>query len=150
MEHESQHRPGRYLAIQIAGKYYAFNTESVREITSARDLFPPPLRPAPPSGGVTRRGLSGFLHTQSVRVPIFDLHVRLGGAEREIRPNTQTRIVIVETHGSNVGFYADRLSDMIQARAHEIRKDTIIGHGRPKSILTLDRLWTRQELAELP
>jgi chemotaxis signal transduction protein len=149
MEYESQHRPGRYLAIQIAGKYYAFQYESVREITPAQDLFPAALGSGVFSTDTARQGLTGFLHTQSVRVPIFDLYVRLSGAERQLRLSAQTRIIVVEVHGSKVGFYADRLNDMIQARAHEIRKETIIGHGRPKSILTLDRLWTRQELTEL-
>ncbi|HEY3739164.1 MAG TPA: chemotaxis protein CheW [Bryobacteraceae bacterium] len=146
MELESQHRPGRYLAVQIAGKYYAFQNEAVREITPVRELFPPLLGS---SSELSRTGLAGFLHTQSSRLPVFDLHVRLGGAERQIRLSTQTRIVVVEVHGARAAFYADRLTDMIYARAHEIRRDSIVGHGRPKAILILERLWTRQELAEL-
>ena len=106
-----------------------------------QDLFPGRLTP--------ESGLQGYLHTQSARVPVFDLHVRLGGAPREVRMTTQTRIIITEIHGVRTGFYADRLTDMIQARAHEIRKDTIIGHGRPKVIVTLDRLWTQQDLNAL-
>lgn len=146
MEFESQHRPGRYLAVQIAGKYYAFPNDSVREIMPVQELFPALLAPYAPLG---RTGLSGFLHTQSSRLPVFDLHVRLGGAERQIRLSTQTRIVVVDVHGARAAFYADRLTDMIYARAHEIRRDSIVGHGRPKAILVLERLWTRQELAEL-
>lgn len=137
MENPSPHRPGKYLAVQIAGKYYAFPNEVVREMMPVQDMFPPM-----PEGG----GLLGFLHSQSLRIPVFDLHVRLGGPSREIRLTSHTRIVTVEVHGLRVGFYADRLTDLIQARAHELRHSTIIGHGRPKSILSLDRLWTPQEL----
>ena len=156
MEHESHHRPGRYLAIQVAGKYYAFLNECVREMMPVQELFPPTLFALLPdhSGAALRsvlgvKGLKGFLHSQTHRVPVFDLHARLGGVEREIRLTPQTRIVTVDVHDVRVGFYADRLTDLIQARAHELRKSTIIGHGRPKVILTLDELWTRQELAGL-
>ena len=129
------------MAIQIAGKYYAFPNERVREIMPVQELFPTLLQ--------LHDGLTGFLHTQSARVPIFDLHARLGGSHREIRVTTKTRIITAEVHGWTTGFYADRLTDLIQVRAHEIRKDTITGHGRPKTILTLDGLWTGQELAAL-
>ena len=141
METESHHRPGRYLAIQVAGKYYALPNELVREMMPAQELFPPILPP--------ESGLKGFLHTQSARVPVFDVHVRLGGAPRELRLTPQSRIVVTEIHGVRTGIYADRLTDLIQARAHEIRKDTIVGHGRPKSIVTLERLWTPQDLSML-
>ena len=145
MEPESPHHPGRYLAIQVAHKYYAFPNECIREIMPVQDLFPPVLR----LGSLAESGLVGFLHTQGARVPFYDLAVRLGGTSREIRVTTQTRMLVVEVHGVRVGFYADRLTDMIQARAHEIRRDTITGHGRPKVILILERLWSQQELAEL-
>ena len=141
MENESQHRPGRYLAIQVAGKYYAVPNEYLRELMPVQELFPALLP--------VESGLQGFLHTQSARVPVFDLHIRLGGAPRAIRFTPQTRLVVTEVHGIRTGFYADRLTDMIQARAHEIRKETIIGHGRPKLILSLDRLWTPQDLLAL-
>ena len=141
MEFESQHRPGRYLAIQVAGKYYAFANECVREMMPVQELFPSLLLEA--------AGLKGFLHTQRGRVAIFDLHIRLGGSPREIRCTPQTRIVVTEVHGLRAGFYADRLTDLIQARAHEIRKDTIVGHGRPKTILTLEQIWTPQDLNAL-
>ena len=142
MENESHHRPGRYLAIQVAGKYYAFFNENVREMMPVQELFPSLLLPP-------ETGLKGYLHTQSARVPVFDIHVRRGGVPREIKITPQTRIVVTEVHGLRTGFYADRLTDMIQARAHEIRRDTIIGHGRPKTILTLEHLWTAQDLSTL-
>ena len=110
-----------------------------------QDLFPPLMVP----GLLAERGLVGYLHTQNARVPVFDLSVRLGGPLRQIRLTAQTRMIVVEAHGIRVAFYADRLTDMIQARAHEIRKDTITGHGRPKAILTIESLWSQQELAEL-
>ena len=141
MEHESQHRPGRYLAIQVAGRYYAFPNECVREMMPVQELFPSLLPP--------EAGLKGYLHTQSVRVPVFDIHVRRGGPPREIRLTPQTRIVVTEVHGIRTGFYADRITDLIQARAHEIRRDTIVGHGRPKVILILENLWTPQDLTAL-
>jgi chemotaxis signal transduction protein len=145
VEIELPHRPGRYLAIQVAGKYYALPNEDVREMMPVPDLWPLPA----PSASSVGRGLKGFLHTQSSRIPIFDLHERLGGSPRDIRLTTQTRLVTVDVHGLRVGFYADRLTDIIQARAHEIRKDSIIGHGRPKLILTLEGLWTSQDLTAL-
>ena len=141
MTNESQHRPGRYLAVQVAGKYYVLPNECVREMMPVQDLFPSLLPP--------ETGLQGYLHNRSARVPVFDLHVRLGGSPREIRLTPQTRIVVTEVHGVRTAFYADRLTDMIQARAHEIRKDTIIGHGRPKAILALEQLWTEQEIKAL-
>ena len=144
LEHESQHRPGRYLAIQVAGKYYVLPNERICEIMPVQELFP-----YLGTSNESTLGLKGFLHTQAARVPVFDLQERLGGAGREIRMTTQTRIIITEVHGLKTGFYADRLTDMIQARSHEIRRDTIVGHGRPKLILTLDRLWTGQDLAQL-
>ncbi len=110
MENESHHRPGRYLAIQVAGKYYAFPNENVREMMPVQELFPSLLAP--------ETGLQGYLHTQSARVPVFDLHVRRSGSPRDIRITPQTRIVITEVHGLRTGFYADRITDMIQARAH--------------------------------
>ena len=110
-----------------------------------QDVFPPLLPDSPHWGS----GLLGFLHRQSTRIPVFDLHVRLGGSVREIRLTNHTRIVTVDVHGFRTGFYADRLNDMILVRCHEIRRDNIIGHGRPKAILTLECIWTSQELAAL-
>ena len=141
MENESQHRPGRYLAIQVCGKYYAFPNDHVREMTPARELFPASGRPA--------NGLQGYLHTQSSRVPVFDLYVRLGGSPRQIKITPQTRIIVTEVHGVRTGIFADRITDLIQARAHEIRRDSIVGHGRPKLILRLDQLWTEHDLTSL-
>ena len=148
MDCGSQHRPGRYLAIQIAGKYYAVANDCVREIMPAQELFPPLLKHGSAAG---EKGLNGFLHTRGLRLPVFDLPFRLGGGARlgAIVVSTQTRIVVAEAHGTQVAFYADRLTDMILARAHEIRRDSIVGHGRPKTILVLDRLWDPYELKEL-
>ena len=139
------HRPGKYLTLQVAGKYYAFPQQVLREMMSVQDVFPPALR----DSSNWRSGLQGFLHTQSTRIPVFDLHVRLGGPDRKIRLTNQTRIVTADVHGFRTGFYADRLTDMILVRCHEIRRDTITGHGRPKVILTLECIWTPQELAAL-
>ncbi len=141
----SEHKAGRYLTFQVAGKYYALPQQSVREMMPVQDVFPPLL----PDSLNWGSGLMGFLHTQSIRVPIFDLHVRLGGPVHEIHLTNQTRIVTVDVHGFRTAFYADRLNDMILVRCHEIRRDTITGHGRPKVILTPECLWTPQELAAL-
>jgi purine-binding chemotaxis protein CheW len=140
VEYEPQHRPGRYIAIQVAGKYYAIRSESVREMMPSQDLFP---------WANGSQGLLGLLHLRGSRIPVFDLAARLGAPARTIRITPQTRLIVAEVHGERTAFYADRLTDMIQARAHEIRNGSIQGHGRPKQIIKLDTLWKREELTEL-
>ena len=95
-------------------------------------------------------GMIGFSHVQGTRIPVFDLHPRLEpGKGRLLKFTSQTRLLIAEVHGVKTGFLADRLTDMIQARAHEMKKETIYGHGRPKLIVVLEELWPSTELAEL-
>jgi chemotaxis signal transduction protein len=141
VEHENRHKPGRYLALQIAGKYYAIRADTLGEMMPAPEVFP---------WQSSIQGLLGFTYVQGVRIPVFDLQPRLdAGKRREMKMTPQTRMVVCEVHGVRTGFLADRLTDMIHARAHEIKRDTIYGHGRPKSIVQLDDLWPSSELAEL-
>jgi chemotaxis signal transduction protein len=107
----------------------------------AQDLFPWQNEVA---------GLMGFTHVHGERLPVFDLMPRLDcRGSRQMQITAQTRMIIAEVHGVRAGFLVDRLTDMIHARAHEIKKETIYGHGRPKQIVILDELWPRTELAGL-
>lgn len=144
VEHENNsqsHRPGRYIAVQIAGRYYAIPSESVSEMMPVQELFP---------WRSEASGLEGMLLSRGVKIPVYDLASRLGDEKaRVLRLTNLTRLIVVDVHTERAAFYADRLTDMIQARAHEIKNGTIYGHGRPKVILNLDSLWTREELAAL-
>jgi len=64
--------------------------------------------------------------------PVIDLRVKLG-----LRHGSQGRnpsIVVVETGSGLAGFFADRVSEIIYARAHEYRGGKI-RIGRPREIL---------------
>jgi chemotaxis signal transduction protein len=78
-------------------------------------------------------------------IPIFDLRTQLLLKERH--STRQESLIIVQSHDQyEFGFPVDKLTDIIQVHAHEIRNDSIIGHGRIRTIIDLDALVDQERL----
>lgn len=126
-------RPGRYITFQISGKYFAMPAERVREMMPMQDLLPW----APDTmGAVVSRGRM---------IPVFDIRSTMMLKARA--SSRQESLIIVKSHDDyEFGFTVDKLTDMIQVHAHEIRQGSILGHGRIRTILDLDALVSQERL----
>ena len=141
MEPLKQNRGGRYLTFQLSGQYFAVPAERVIEIMPAKSLVQAPAAAGPVPDGVA---LLGVLHTQGRRLPVLDVHTRLGIAPSGREPESYVVIrMIKDGDGApfDFGFAVDHLTDLINVRTHEIRRDVLYGHGRPKTILDFDALF---------
>ncbi len=58
-------------------------------------------------------------------------------------------IVVVETEGHLVGFIADRVSQVVDARARDFRNGMLRTPGRPRKVLDPDRIMQKEDWAGL-
>ena len=113
-------RSGRYLTFRVGRHDLAIFAECVRGVLPSHELVSleqPSL-------------LAGYATLQGAAFPVFDLRAKLN-----LRPGLYGRnpsIVVVETADGLAGFMADRVSDIIYARAHDFRAGKIrVGRARP-------------------
>jgi chemotaxis signal transduction protein len=141
-------RPGKYVAFQIARRYFVVEAQRVRTVAPASSLRP------------LEDGLDlvkGTVHVNGRELPVVDLRARLGLAGK--RPRPQASVIVLEV-GANaprahIGVLADKLTDVLEVRERDIRGNVVQlrcagkPYGRPKVLLDLERLVTEEELTRL-
>jgi purine-binding chemotaxis protein CheW len=116
-------RSGEYLTLRVGGQDFAIDAGCVRGILPTHELVSSESAVSWVAGSARLRGRT---------LPVIDLRAKL-----RLRDGIQGRdpsIVVVEANGGLVGFLADRVSEIIYARAHEFRGGKI-RIGRPREIL---------------
>ena len=128
--------PGGYITFQISGKYFAIPADRVREMMPCNMLVP---------WASGEPGLLGAVRSCGRMIPVFDLRVELS-----LKPRLSSRrqcLLIVHSNGHHeFGFTVDKVTDVIQVRSHDIRNAAIIGHGRVRSIVNIDRVLNQERL----
>ena len=116
-------RSGQYLTLRIGSHDFAIEAGCIRGILASHEAV---------SAESSTSWLAGSAALRGQTFPVIDLRVKLG-----LRHGNQGRnpsIVVVETGSGLAGFFADRVSEIIYARAHEYRGGKI-RIGRPREIL---------------
>src|SRR5207247_965630 len=135
------------VTFKVAGQDLAFNSFQVERIL--RYEAPAPLPKAPDF-------LEGVLQYQGTAVPLIDLRKRLGVAAPH---REETRTVILEWDGGNIGIVVDAVTEVLQLAATEVTAppglvkglaaDYITGlvvkNGRTIIVLNTSRLLSSQE-----
>jgi purine-binding chemotaxis protein CheW len=141
-------RGGKYLTFQLSRQYFAVRSESVRHILPAGGVHVVPDRlPA----------LYGFIPSSGRMIPVLDIRQQFGLEARPIPSGASVLVLSLDVHCplSLVGLLADKLSEVVEFRAIEIRASVaqlrIEGrpYGRPKTLLQLEELLPPDYWAEL-
>jgi purine-binding chemotaxis protein CheW len=135
------------VTFKLAGQDFAFNIFQVERIL--RYEAPAPLPKAPDF-------LEGVLQYQGAAVPLIDLRKRLGVAAPH---REETRTVILEWDGGNIGIVVDAVTEVLQVAATEVTAPSslvkglaaeyitglVVTNGRTIIVLNTSRLLSSQE-----
>jgi chemotaxis signal transduction protein len=127
-------KPGKYLTFRVARKDFAMPTDRVRGILPMHEMSP--LH-------VTHAWLCGFTCIAGRDLPVVDLRAKLGIARGS--HGREPFIVVVETEDHLLGFVADRISELIDARARDFRNGMLRTPGRPRKVLDPDRIMRKED-----
>lgn len=142
----------QFVTFTLAEEEYALEVLKVQEIIGYQGMTKVPKVPAFVKGVINLRG--------SV-VPVVDLRIKLGMAEKE--HDKSTVILILEVQGRVLGAIVDAVSDVIDLTSDEIQPtpdfssgvmvDAIQGMGRKDGrlviILNIDHVLGSDDLAQL-
>jgi purine-binding chemotaxis protein CheW len=127
-------RAGRYITFQLSRQYFAILSDVVRQILPASDVRTMNQRVP---------YLCGTIPADGRLIPVLDIRQKFGLGPRPARPHAC--VLVVGLNGTCpvklVGMVADKLSEVVEFRASEIRGSTaqqrIEGrpYGRPKTVL---------------
>jgi chemotaxis signal transduction protein len=124
---------GQYLTFRVARRDFAMDAGRVRALLPAHDMVPLET----PSGYIL-----GFSSLRGVEFPVIDLSRKLriaSGAQG--RQPCIIAVDVASPHGAQLmGFIADRLSDVVTIREHDIREGVLHAHGRPRRVFDPDVL----------
>ena len=118
------YKAGKYLTFRVARQDFAINAEHIRGILPMHEMV---------ALTVTHAWISGFAAVGGRDFPVVDLRAKLaiphGSHGRE------PFIVVVESSGRLVGFVADRVSEVLDARQRDFRNGALRTQGRPRRVL---------------
>jgi len=124
---------GQYLTFRVARRDFAMDAGRVRALLPAHDMVPLET----PSGYIL-----GFSSLRGVEFPVIDLprKLRIASGAQGREPYI-IAVDVASPHGGQiVGFIADRLSDVVTIREHDIREGVLHAHGRPRRVFDPDVL----------
>jgi chemotaxis signal transduction protein len=117
-------RSGHYLTFRVGRQDFAMDAAHVKAILPVHELIAAE-HPDP-------AWILGEASLKRQRFPVIDLRLKLN-----LRPGTYGRnpsIIAVEVASEWIGFFADRVSEIVHARAHDFSSGKL-RIGRPRVIL---------------
>lgn len=123
-------RSGRYLTFRVARYEFAVDAECVRAVLPIRELLVSELPQTP--------WLVGTSTLSGLHFPVVDLRIKLN-LRHGVAGRNPSIVVIGTDSGDLTGFIADRVSEIVHARAHDFRGGKL-RIGRPKQILDIPSL----------
>lgn len=114
-------RAGKYLSFVLGSENYAIQVLRVREIVQIQHITAVPEMPADIRGVINLRGKV---------IPVIDLRIRFGMAEREY--GQRTCIVVVELSGSSGGprgIIVDEVSEVLTLADSDVQDTPDFGKG---------------------
>jgi chemotaxis signal transduction protein len=148
-------RAGQYITFRVARQDFAMEASCVRGILPARELVPVGLL----NPELTRcfsqpyfsQWMSGFASLSGRDFPVIDLRAKLGLTHAT--HGRQPYIVVVEIKTADgprlVGFIADRVCELVQARDRDFHLGKLRLAGRPRQVLDPDSLLADSASAEV-
>lgn len=128
------------MTLCIARQDFAIDSAAVRGILPARELEL--VESAPGLAGFFGPCICGFATLRGRDVPVIDLRAKL--RLPHAAPGRRACIVVVEIPGPGgprlAGFVADRVSNVVPARARDFSHGKLRLTGRPRRLLDLDAL----------
>lgn len=115
---------GKYLSFTLADEDYMVEILRVQEIVGLLPITPVPGTPEHVSGVVNLRGQV---------IPILDLRIRFSLSGESATP--EACIVIVKTHGTEVGVLVDRVCEVLDVSDSEIAPTPDLGGHVPTEYL---------------
>src|ERR1700727_3044037 len=149
-------RAGKYLTFILGREEFAIRVLKVREIMGIQDITAVPQTPAYVKGVINLRGKV---------IPVVDLRLKFGLAEREY--TQRTCIIVVQVHSGGVaiqsGIIVDEVSEVLNLAAAEIEDTPDFGEdvGTPyllgmakakdsvKMLLDIDQVLANSETMSL-
>ncbi len=157
-------RAGKYLTFSLGGEEFAIQVLGVREIMGVRDINAVPQTPAYVKGVINLRGKV---------IPVVDLGLKFGLAERDY--TQRTSIIVLQIEGAQIeraraagrsghleiGVIVDAVSEVVTLGAADIENtpdfggDVALPHllgmakikGQVKILLDINRVLSAQEAA---
>ena len=147
-----EERAGKYLTFFLAGEEYELEILKVQEIIGIMDITPVPRTPDYIKGVINLRGKV---------IPVVELRRKF--EMQAVDYTDETCIIVVQTHGLQMGIIVDKVSEVqnivsgdiedAPSFGAEVRTDFILGIGksadRVKLLLDIDKVLSGQELNEL-
>jgi purine-binding chemotaxis protein CheW len=117
------------VLFDLASEHYAIDSMNVREIIRMQAITKIPGAPASVEGVINLRGKV---------TPVMDLRKRLGLVVGE--ESKETRIVVVEVEGQDVGLIVDGVSEVLRIPVSAEEADFILGVAKleTKLVILLD------------
>jgi chemotaxis signal transduction protein len=152
----------KYLTFRIARFDYAMDAERVRAIVPMGNL----IRLGADASSAEITDLLGFTNIGGRMLPVIDVRRKLNLPASGTGRDPQIVVVALAAPdsqadgfagrftgdpGHQIGFVADRVSDVLEYRERDLRNGLLKGLGRPRRLLEVSELMTEQELiASLP
>lgn len=151
-DNRQHERAGKYLTFFLAGEEYGLEILKVQEIIGMMGVTPVPRTP---------KFIRGVINLRGKVIPIIELRTKF---EMDTVDYTdETCIIVVQTHGLQMGIVVDKVSEVMDIPASdiedspsfgdEVRTDYILGIGksedRVKILLDIDKVLSSQELQDL-
>jgi chemotaxis signal transduction protein/ABC-type nitrate/sulfonate/bicarbonate transport system substrate-binding protein len=122
LEETKVSREGKYLICNLGEELYGLGILDVKEIIGMRSITPMPQMP---------QAFKGVINLRDKVIPVIDMRIKFGMAEREYTP--RTCIVIVEVSGLTgstlVGGIVDSVTEVFQIKEEEIEDAPSFGGG---------------------
>ena len=99
----------KFLTFVLDDEEYGIEILKVREIIGVMSITPVPQ---------SSPQLKGVINLRGQIIPVFDLRLIFGMAEKE--HNSETCIIIVDVNGNLVGIIVDTVSEVMNVKAEEV------------------------------
>ncbi len=142
---------GKYLSFYLTNEEYGVEILKVQEIINIQHVTPVPRTPEYMKGVINLRGKI---------IPVVDLRLRFGMDATE---DDETCIIVVETRGITVGVIVDRVNEVMDVRADELKPPPSFGgavdtsflmgmsnvDGRVRLLLNIDNVLSNMSLPDV-
>lgn len=143
---------GKFLTFFLAGEEYGIEILKVHEIIGMMAITPVPRTP---------QFIRGVINLRGKVIPVVDLRLKLQMESKE--QTRETCIIVVQTHGIQMGILVDKVSEVLNIAAQDIEEapsfgtevntDYILGIGkalgRVKILLDIDKALSSKESPKL-
>jgi purine-binding chemotaxis protein CheW len=145
-------RAGKYLTFFLGNEEYGIEILKVHEIIGLMPITPVPRTP---------NFIKGVINLRGKVIPTVDLRIKFG--MEAVQQTDETCIIVVQTHGIEMGTIVDKVSEVLNISADDIEDtpsfgasvntDYILGigkaSGKVRLLLDIDKVLASQEIIQI-